>query len=174
MSNKNMSADIYQGLFWILLAIIGYGVTFAFNEEITNYRYGAAAWPRVLLFSLFLLGCLQIFNSLRKNKLTFAIGFTGGDCKENTKPFPLLYFSIIIAYAYFLSRTGFYITTPAFILLFLFSMGLRDIKKILLVSLIVYSLLLLVFVRLLYLPLPTGSWGLFYEANNWLLSFIRS
>ena len=82
-------------------------------------------------------------------------------------------FIIPLVYVWLLPRTGFYLTTPIFLLTFLFHVGERRWPIILVTTLIITALIFLVFAKLFYVALPVGNWPVFYDVNNWLLVMIR-
>jgi hypothetical protein len=52
-------------------------------------------------------------------------------------------------------------------------LGMESWRVIFTTTIVAYSLLLLLFSKLLYIPLPTGNWPGFYDFSNWLLVLLR-
>ena len=52
--------DIFEAVFWLLISVIFFVVSFSFNQPIEIYKFGATGWPRVILF-LMALVCLGNF-----------------------------------------------------------------------------------------------------------------
>jgi hypothetical protein len=79
-----------------------------------------------------------------------------------------------LIYAWLLPRAGYYIATPVFIATYMSILGVSRWRTIALTTIAAYAALLLVFTRLLYIPLPTGNWPGFYDFSNWLLVLLRA
>jgi hypothetical protein len=77
-----------------------------------------------------------------------------------------------LVYLWLLPRTGYYATTPFFIAGYMLIFGQRRWRRILAVTAGIYAALLLVFTKLLFVPLPTGNWPLFYDFSNAFLVLI--
>ncbi|MEM9442992.1 MAG: tripartite tricarboxylate transporter TctB family protein, partial [Pseudomonadota bacterium] len=82
-------------------------------------------------------------------------------------------FVIPLIYAWLLPRTGFYLTTPVFLIVFLLYVGERRWYVVVLTTAIITALVFLIFAKLFYVALPVGNWPGFYDVNNWLLVTIR-
>jgi hypothetical protein len=82
-------------------------------------------------------------------------------------------FLIPLVYAWLLPRTGFYLTTPFFLIALLLYAGERRLGVIAATTAIIVFCIYLVFAKLFYVALPVGNWPVFYDINNWLLIAIR-
>ena len=111
-------------------------------------RTGVAADPVGLLRSL------RAAGSPQNLRLAAALGL------------PLLY-------VFLMPWTGFYATTPVFLVAYLYCLGERRPRLLVVVSAVVYGLIILVFGSLFYVALPTGTLPGFYDFSNWLLVLIR-
>lgn len=75
-------------------------------------------------------------------------------------------------YVYLIPKIGFLFLTPFAMVTYMIILGARDWKKILLTSLAVYVSILLVFVKLLYLPIPEGTIVFFRNINVFLIELV--
>ncbi|MGI9435081.1 MAG: tripartite tricarboxylate transporter TctB family protein, partial [Geminicoccaceae bacterium] len=82
-------------------------------------------------------------------------------------------FLIPLVYAWLLPRTGFYLTTPLFLITYLLYVGERRWLVILGATIVIFAVVNLIFTKLFYVALPVGNWPGFYDVNNWFLTVIR-
>jgi hypothetical protein len=78
-----------------------------------------------------------------------------------------------IVYASLLNYTGYYFTTPLFLAGYLYLIGERRVKWLVIVPIAIWAVLTIVFTRFLYVGLPVGYWPGFYDFSNWLIVLIR-
>jgi len=76
-------------------------------------------------------------------------------------------------FASMLQDLGFYSLAPFFIIGIMFLMGERRIKPMTWVMPLIMGLLLLFFVSLLYVGLPTGNIKPFYDIGNWVVTLLQ-
>lgn len=76
-------------------------------------------------------------------------------------------------FAAMLQDIGFYSLAPFFIIGIMFLMGERRIKPMTWVMPLILGLLLLFFVKLLYVGLPTGNIKPFYDFGNWVVTLLQ-
>jgi len=74
-----------------------------------------------------------------------------------------------LAYAWSLKPVGFYSATPFFIAAVIMLLGERNMKKVIAISAIIYSLLIGLFVLILNAPLPQGTVSPFYDFSAFML-----
>lgn len=170
-----------EAAFWLGFAVFAYAFSFAFDREIEIYRFGAAGWPRAVILLLALAAVCQLVQALRAPEESHpeseaeahrsaAAPATGGDGYRLRVALTLL---LPLAYAASLDHTGFYVTTPVFLAAYLFVIGERRVRFLILVPLVIYLLLLLFFTKLLFVNLPVGNWHPFYDVSHWLLVRLR-
>jgi hypothetical protein len=70
-------------------------------------------------------------------------------------------------------RAGFYIVTPLFIGGYMALLGERRWVHLVGTTILIYVLSLIVFTRLLYVPLPVGTWPGFYDINSFFVALIK-
>ena len=172
--------------FWVVLAAAGYWLTFEFDEPLDIYRFGASGWPRFILVCIVVGATVQLILGLQKGRRDAAgpaidsetAEQAGGEAEASARlpvsPRLLGIFVLPLAYLLLLPRTGFFFTTPFFILAFLWILQVRRPRLLIGVTATVYGLVLLVFVRLFYVALPVGNWPVFYDVNNWIVVAVRS
>lgn len=164
--------------FWLTFACAGFALTFGFEGEIANYRYGAEGWPRVLFIGIVAAAAVQAwatFGRLQPEATELNARTDPAADVATTRPagLPVPTIAVCVAYVALLVPVGFFVATPPFLAGIMLSMGERRLKRIILVTALIYGLIVLVFVRLLYVPLPVGSWPGFYDVGNWLLTAVR-
>lgn len=153
---------------WLILAIAAYALTFEFDDEIGTYEWGAASWPRAIIGLLTIAAVVHCLMRLRSPVAVAA---------RETTAFKLAdvgMFAIPLIYVYLMPRTGFYLTTPLFLFAYLFYLGERRWRVLIFVPLLIFALVNLVFSKLFYVALPTGTWPGFYDFSNWFLTLIRN
>ena len=156
--------------FWLALALAAFGLSFQFSDEIGTYKWGAASWPRAVILLMAITAVFHAAIRLRERKGETA---PGEAMEPGSLAATLGLFVIPLVYVWLLPRTGFYLTTPLFLVIFLRYVGERRWQVILITTLLITTLIFLVFSKLFYVALPVGNWPVFYDINNWLLVMIR-
>ncbi|MEM7225964.1 MAG: tripartite tricarboxylate transporter TctB family protein [Pseudomonadota bacterium] len=155
---------------WLGLTLVAFVLTFQFSAEVGSYAWGAASWPRAIILMMALGAVVQCLFRLRQ-----ASGAPAAAGKKAAAlPIKLLLvFGVPLLYVFLLPRTGFYVTTPFFLLAYLMVLGERRPKVLIGVSLLIYVLINLLFSVLFFVALPTGTWPGFYDFSNWLVSLLQ-
>ncbi|MGI9465119.1 MAG: hypothetical protein ACR2OM_14320, partial [Aestuariivirgaceae bacterium] len=78
-----------------------------------------------------------------------------------------------LMFAAFLEDFGFYAMAPCFMVAVMWLMGERRLKPMLAVSALLFAILLLLFVKVLYVGLPTGNIEPFYSFGNWVVKMLQ-
>ena len=163
-------APLFELGFWLILALIAFGLSFPFAGEAGTYKWGAASWPRAVVLLMAVTALVQFGLHWRLVRSATE----AADEKQRGRPhLPLGLFLIPLVYAWLLPRTGFYLTTPVFLLAFLLYVGERRIAVLAAATVLITVLVNLIFTKLFYVALPVGNWPGFYDASNWLLTVIR-
>jgi hypothetical protein len=76
-------------------------------------------------------------------------------------------------FAALLEDMGFYSLAPFFIIGVMFMMGERKAKPMVLVAGLIFGLLMLMFVKILYIGLPVGNIHPFYDIGSWVVTFLQ-
>ena len=168
---------------WIAITATAFGLTFQFNEPLAQYRYGAAGWPRVIIYGIAFFALIQMiwrFVSPEHKGVVMGMAEDHGaavpplearSIKVHLKH--LATFAVPLLYLYVMPRMGFYILTPFFIGGYMRLLGERRMRHIVGTTLFIYALTILIFLELLFVPLPVGNWPGFYEVNSLFVSFIK-
>ena len=185
--------QLFEVAFWIAFAAVAFVLTFEFNNEIEIYKFGAYGWPRVIIFVVLFAAVSQLIHDLKfhssadhteAEELKAAPAAAKAaeeqdvifeDVQHDRKYYVrmALTLGLPLLYAALLQDVGFYVLTPIFIAAYLVIAGERRWKWVLSVTVFVYAALLLIFVKFLYVGLPTGNVRPFYDFSNWLLVVIR-
>lgn len=171
--------------FWVALAVAAYWLTFDFDEPLDIYRFGASGWPRFILACIVVGATLQAAFGLLKEQREAGAPILDREvatppegqpeAPERLRLSPMLFgiFALPLIYLVLLPRTGFFVTTPVFVMAFLWILQVRRVRLLIGVTATAYCLVLLIFVRLFYVALPVGNWPVFYDANNWIVVAVR-
>jgi len=150
-------------LIFSLLIFVGslflYWVTGSFQERTTlqDAQMGPAFWPR------FLLGCLILLSGI------VSVGMIRRIAKEKAWGESLMtmdrgkvrFFAAIglsVAYLIFLPVLGFVAVTPLFMIAFMILLGEKSKGWILGVSIAMTGIIVVLFTKAMYVPLPRGVW----------------
>ena len=228
---------VEAGLWLSLVAFLFYQ-TFGFNQDIEIYRYGATAWPRVILLLMAAAAIGQLlFNFSRASRkeagmIASAMDDGSGDVAKETGHYslrwylhtgllvaiPFVYINlpkllagtndvsspelhryklicaavlgllfIVLAwrnhvgavlalplfFAALLQDIGFYALAPVFILSVMFLMGDRRPGMMATIMAVIYFLLMMLFVKILYVGLPTGYIRPFYDFGTWVVTLLQ-
>ena len=165
---------------WLALALFFYILTFTFADEIGSFAWGAASWPRGVILLIVVGAIFQFYLQLKISYRVEAYAPASQDAQdEGVSEPPVDYrralgvFLIPLVYLLALPRIGFYIATPVFLAGFIYYLGERRWGLTLGVTFFIYGLVNLVFTRLFYVALPTGTWPGFYDFSNWFVTAIR-
>jgi putative tricarboxylic transport membrane protein len=169
----------FEAGLWLVIGVGAYAMTFQFDEPIPGYRLGATAWPRAIILGMLAVAILQFGLAMRKASAAKrpAAEKPAQLKRETLEAKPglkvVLAFVLPLFYLLLLPRTGYYLTTPVFLMAYLFLLGERRWIRIVQVTAIIYAVMIVVFTTVFYVPLPVGYWPVFYDANNWLLEVYR-
>jgi hypothetical protein len=168
--------DIFEAIFWLLISVIFFLVSFNFNQPIEIYKFGATGWPRVILF-LMALVCLGNFCHAYFKGSKAQEGRVGA--KENDEPIEYtstgqylktgMVLILPLVYALSLKPVGFYSGTPIFIALIMIAWGERRVRFILINTILIYAILIGLFMIVLNAPLPQGNISPFYDISAFML-----
>ena len=179
---KSRSA-IFEGLIWITIACVAFLLTFQFNDPLAHYRYGASGWPRTLILGIVIFAVINaVWRGLlsRRSRLLGTREALSSDTPPSRPTIAasvhvkrLGSFAIPLLYLFLMPRAGFYLLTPLFIAGYMVLLGERRWIHLVGTTLLIYALSLIVFVKLLYVPLPVGNWPGFYDINSFFVALIK-
>ncbi len=169
--------SVFELIFWLILAILGFYFSFEFDRKIEFYRFGAATWPRVILLLIVAAALAQWWTHRRAEHPSTAEerGVLAAASEHGAGyVFKLaVTFGLPLVYAALWDQAGFYFTTPIFLIAYLYLTGERRVKWLISVPLVIFGVLTFIFTRLLYVGLPVGYWRPFYDFSNWLVALLR-
>ena len=179
---KSTSVTV-EGLIWITIACAAFVLTYQFNEPLPQYRYGASGWPRTLILAIAVFAIIQVvwsvFLSRRKGVIAESEVQISEPLSTDSTGSATTYlkrigaFVIPLLYLFLMPRAGFYIVTPLFIAGYMALLGERRWVHLVGTTLFIYVLSLIVFTKLLYVPLPVGNWPGFYDINSFFVALIK-
>ena len=155
----------YGGLLAIFLgALILYYLAGRMEEVPIPGQLGPSFWPKIVLLGL-MIGCgiksLEIFLSERRK----AVEPQEGVKVEMVSLYSEIHWlklaalmAIVLGSVYLIQTIGFLFTSLIFLPLFMAVAGMRKILPLFLCSILGTVLLLYIFVKVVYLPLPKGKW----------------
>jgi hypothetical protein len=171
------AGPLLEAAVWLALAGAGYALTFAFDEPIALYRFGATGWPRAILLLMVVVALAQLVT--RSGRLGPGATRAPGPAPAPGEPGRRAHlqrvatFALPLLYLLLLPRAGYYATTPFFLSGYMLLLGERRVRHLVGTSLLIYGLVLLAFTRLFHVPLPVGVWPGFYEFSHRFLSLIH-
>lgn len=164
---------------WLVVAAAMWLYSYEFDRELSTYALGPVSWPRAIIALIAITAIGAGISDWRRRQQQAALGDqTGSDVDEvvmDSAAMLRLGAAIVLplAYVWLLPRAGYFATTPVFLASYMYVLGVNSWRTIAAVTIAAYAVLLLLFSKLLYIPLPTGNWPGFYDFSNWLLVVLR-
>ena len=167
-----------EPLAWLALAVVGLTMSSEFDAPNKIFALGPAFWPQVILIGMIIAAVI----------LGISIYASGGNPIEDSaeaaqfetpvgdavafSPRLVAIFLLPLIYVYVMHKLGFYLVTPVFLPAFMYTLGVRRWKTLILVTVGLYAILVLLFVKLIFTPLPQGA-GYFHTLNGQLMGLIQ-
>jgi hypothetical protein len=167
-----------EPLAWLGLAVVGLTMSAEFDAPNKIFALGPAFWPQVILVGMIIAAVV----------LGISIYVSGGKPTEDSadaaqletsdaesirfSPRLAAIFILPLIYVYAMHKLGFYLVTPFFLPVYMYMLGVRRWKTLLLVTVGLYATLVLLFVKLIFTPLPQGA-GYFHTLNGQLMGLIQ-
>jgi len=168
-ARKKELIDIVAGIIIILFCLLMFwGLTFI--PYYTGVNLPAILWPRSMLGLLIIFAFMLILGGLRNFYLLSIsktkIGFESVQNNKNISNIGRLIKIILLIFIYdaVIYLLGFCLSTPIFISLFMWLLGERNKKLIVLTALAIDLLFIILFGRIVGSPLPRGK-GVFWELS---------
>ena len=95
-----------------------------------------------------------------------------GEVSSVSRSKMLAIFVLPLIYVYGMHQFGFFLVTPLFLPLYMYVMGVKEVKKLFFVSTGVYASIIFLFVNLVFTPLPQGA-GFFHSLNGQFLALFQ-
>jgi hypothetical protein len=160
---------------WLALVIGMWIYSYTFDRELRSYAFSPVAWPRAVLAFIAFSAVLAWAAERKQSQTVDDRAVANTDClplspsKIGSAARLLGALSLPLAYVWLLPRAGYFAVTPFFLAAYMWLLGLANWRLIGGLSLAIYAVMLILFSKLLYVPLPTGNWPGFYDFSNWVL-----
>ena len=174
-------SHLIEAAVWFAIVVIFFGYSFEFNQPIEIYEFGATGWPRIVIFMLLIATAGNLYfqyhhgSEAQEGRVGIAESDDSEtDYSDRTTLVKLL--AILLTpfiFAWLLKPVGIYFGAPFFIALIIWLFGERRWKPMLSVMCLLYGILLLLFVNILYVGLPTGNIRPFYDIGTWVVTVLQ-
>ena len=166
---------LIEAVIFLLIVALFYGFTFEFNQPIEIYRFGATAWPRVVIALLLITTLGNIwFQHKHGSAAQGTIGQKEEEAPDFSEPGSLPRMIAVLLtpliFAWLLKPVGIYFGAPFFIAAIIWLFGERRWKPILLMTVLIYVVFIGLFLMVLNAPLPQGNTSPFYDFSAWVLT----
>ncbi|MBC8384835.1 MAG: tripartite tricarboxylate transporter TctB family protein, partial [Candidatus Cloacimonetes bacterium] len=145
-SKRNFSGKIMIPVFFLLLSIILFIISFSFPS---NERVGPSVIPRLWIFILIPLNIYVLIDVLRQKKEI--------EHHNENKNVVFRFIGLLILYLIGILYLGYFISSSIFLIVGIYMLGYRRILPMLLISAGWLLFSYFVFYKLLYVPLPVGK-----------------
>ncbi len=164
---------LIEGLVWLVFVLLAAAYTFDFDDPLPVYEWGPAHWPRVVLLGMFIAACWWLFYESRKRKVDDkSIEEPTDELTISTRVRMVLIFAVPVLYAILIHRMGFLLITPFFLFTYMWIVGVKRLRTLIIMTVCIYAGLLLVFVKLIFTYLPPGG-GVFNTINGYILRVLQ-
>jgi hypothetical protein len=166
----------WESIFWIFFLLILLWLSKDFDKPLRYFPLGAAFWPKVVIYFMAIASAI-LFSS------SFITRIEAGnpqnsyleEAPEDIAGVGWRTFSIFITplvWALIMHKVGFLLTAPFFIILFTRFMGVTDWRILFSYTICFYSVIVLVFYKLIFTPLPMGA-GYFHTITGELMGLMQ-
>lgn len=167
--------NLIEAAIWFAIAATFFAYTFEFNQPIEIYKFGATAWPRVIVVLLFVATAGNLYYQYVHGSapqpgrvgMVEAEEANYSDWSTRLKMVAVLLTPFL--FAWLLKPVGIYFGAPFFIAAIIWLFGERRWRAILYTTLVIYVIFLVMFLVLLNAPLPQGNMSPFYDYSDWIL-----
>ena len=177
-SSTERRISLSEGIAWLLLLIFAFLYTFQFDDPLPVYDFGPAHWPRVILCGMLLAAAWLLYSETLLGVRQEESGVVeGGDTlgDENVRTVSrtriVLIFGLPLVYTVLIHKLGFIVVTPFFLFCYMIVMGVRRIRTLIIVTVCLYTAILLIFVKLIFTYLPPGV-GIFHTINGTIVGWL--
>lgn len=173
-------------LLWLSISLGMWIYSYRFDTGHAVYELGVAHWPRVVILFMAVAAILCFFDRVRRRRASDGAAETATDqaaelSSRRGEPASIGVrlriagtFVVPLVYLWLMPRMGYFFTTPFFLASYIYVFGETRWRYVIGAALGIYVLMLLIFSKYLYVPLPTGNWPGFYDFSNALLVFLGS
>ncbi|MEM6941442.1 MAG: tripartite tricarboxylate transporter TctB family protein [Pseudomonadota bacterium] len=165
---------LIEAAIFLLIVAVFYGFSFEFNQPIEIYRFGATAWPRVVIFLLLIAALGNLWYQYKHGSASQATIGQSDDEADLSEPGALPRIIAVLltpfVFAMLLKPVGIYFSAPFFIALIIWLFGERRWKATLVMTALIYVIFIGLFLVILNAPLPQGNTSPFYDFSAWILT----
>ena len=165
---------LFEAVVFLLIIAVFYVFSFEFNRPIEIYRFGATAWPRVIIGALLLATLGNIWFQYKFGSASQVTLGQNEDEADFSDPKTVRRMAAVLVtplvFAWLLKPVGIYFSAPFFIAAIMWLFGERRWKAILSVTVLIYVLFIGLFLFILNAPLPQGNVSPFYDFSAWILT----
>lgn len=170
-------AHLVEAAIFGAIVVVFFAFSFEFNQPIEIYKFGATAWPRVIVFLLLIATAGNLYfqykNGSAAQEGRVGAAETGDDGADfSHRPTLLRMLGVLFTpflFAWLLKPVGIYFAAPFFIAAIILLFGERRWKAILIMTAIIYAIFIGLFLVILNAPLPQGNTSPFYDFSAWIL-----
>jgi len=165
---------LVEAVIFLLIVAVFYAFSFEFNQTIEIYRFGATAWPRVVLAMLLIATLGNIWFQYKHGSVSQGTIGQSDDEADYSDPGMIPRMAAVLltpfVFAWLLKPVGIYFSAPFFIAAIIWLFGERRWKAILLMTALIYFIFIGLFLVILNAPLPQGNTSPFYDFSAWILT----
>lgn len=171
-------SHMVEAIVWFLIVAVFYVYSFEFDRPIEIYRFGATAWPRVVILLLLIATLGNIYYQYKYGSAVqegrVGVSDPSDDETDFGDPSTLIRMLAVLfspfLFAVLLKPVGIYFSAPFFIAAIMWLFGERRWKAILLMTFVIYMIFIGLFLVALNAPLPQGNTSPFYDFSAWILT----
>ena len=162
---------------WLVFVLLAFIYTFQFDDPLPVYDWGPAHWPRVILLCMFAASLRLLYRDWRQSGFLIHSAGRASDGDNSTqletsiKIRMVLIFVVPVLYTFLMHKMGFLLVTPFFLFGYMWLMGVQRIRTLFILTICIYSALVLIFVKLIFTYLPPGA-GIFNALNGKFLGLL--
>ena len=184
MSDKSLGTGgvrdhvAWEAVGWSCVILLVYWLSFDFDAPLPHYPPGAAFWPRIVLTGMAIAAVVLLISRFLPQTRRDESKVTPEYIEEVPEDISgvtwrtIAVFTLPLLWAYAMHKMGFLLVTPFFLIGFTWLMGVTRWRTLLLFGFGFYALLVVVFYKLIFTPLPMGA-GLFHSLNGEILAVIQ-
>ena len=182
MTNPEVAAQsrwayLLEAGVWLVFVLLAFIYTFQFDDPLPVYDWGPAHWPRVILLCMFAASLRLLYRDWRQSGFLIQSAGRESDGDNSTqletsiKIRMVLIFVVPVLYTFLMHKMGFLLVTPFFLFGYMWLMGVQRIRTLIVLTICIYSALVLIFVKLIFTYLPPGA-GIFNALNGKFLGLL--
>ena len=162
-----------EGIVWLVFILLAAAYTFDFDDPLQVYEWGPAHWPRVVLFGMFI-ACLWLLfvESRKKEDSEEVVPVSESKIEFSTRVRMVLIFGLPVLYSFLIHRMGFLLITPFFLFFYMWVVGVKKLRTLIIMSVGIYAAIVIVFIKLIFTYLPPGA-GVFNTINGYFLRVLQ-